>query len=66
MIYEHFQIQGLLNLLMEKKTQSNSFLEIERKLDSYVLNLMDVESIDEIHGLLSEIEEHLGYRFADQ
>lgn len=65
LIYEHFHVNELIQVILNRSLDSQDVLTIESHLNSAILDLLDVNSLKAIREITEAIEEEMGIQFAD-
>ncbi len=65
LIYEHFQMNELIQVISKRTTSSEELFGLEKKINSAILELLDVNSLSYIREIIVSVENEMGYQFAD-
>lgn len=65
LIYEHFHMNELIQVISKRTATSNDLFSMEGKINSALLDLLDISSASEVHEFILAFEQEMGYQFAD-
>lgn len=65
LIYDHFHMNELINVMSSRKAMDLGTTSLESRINSAILELLDVGNVDRIRELIEAIETEMGYEYAD-
>lgn len=65
LIYEHFHMNELIQVISKRTTNTNEFNGLENLINSAILDLMDVAVVGDVRSFILAFEKEMGYQFAD-